>query len=208
MTKLGVAPHVAPSARVEESELGRYTAIGERTQFLRSSLGDYSYITEDGNVALSSIGKFCSIAQNVRINASNHPVWRASQHHFTYRSDDYFEGAEADEALFSWRAENAVTIGHDVWIGHGAIILPGVTVGTGAVIAAGAVVSRAVGAYEVAAGVPARVIKRRFDPETAARLAALAWWDWPHAALAAALADFRALSVTEFLDRYEKAPPV
>jgi len=205
VTKLGPEPLVAESASVEGSELGRYTAIGERTQFLRSSLGDYSYIVEDGNVVTSTIGKFCSIAQNVRINASNHPVWRASQHHFTYRSDDYFEDAEADGALFAWRAENAVSIGHDVWIGHGAIILPGVTVGTGAVIAAGAVVSRPVGAYEVAAGVPARVIKRRFEPEIAARLTALAWWDWPHTALRAALADFRALSVTEFLDKHEKA---
>ncbi|MCT8267884.1 hypothetical protein NYQ83_11430 [Afifella sp. JA880] len=204
MTKLSETPLVAPDAVVTDSRLGRYTAIGARTQLQNSSLGDYSYITEDGNVARTTTGKFCSIAQNVRINASNHPMWRAGQHHFTYRSNDYFDDAEADEGLFAWREANAVTIGNDVWIGHGAILLPGVTVGDGAVVAAGAVVSRSVGAYEITGGVPARVIKRRFPEEIAERLQKLAWWDWPHACLRAALADFRALSVEEFLAKYEE----
>ncbi|MDQ0326249.1 phosphonate metabolism protein (transferase hexapeptide repeat family) [Rhodopseudomonas julia] len=204
MTKLSETPLIAPDAVVKDSRLGRYTAIGARTQFQNSNLGDYSYITEDGNVARATIGKFCSIAQNVRINASNHPVWRASQHHFTYRSDDYFEDAEPDEDFFAWRGDNSVVIGHDVWIGHGAILLPGVRVGDGAIIAAGAVVSRPVGAYEIAAGVPARLIKRRFPEEVAARLQGLAWWDWPHARLRVALADFRALSVEAFLTKYEE----
>lgn len=53
-----------------------------------------------------------------------------------------------------------VAIGNNVWIGAAATILPGVTVGDGAVIAAGAVVSRDVPANTMAAGVPARVIKR------------------------------------------------
>ncbi len=70
-----------------------------------------------------------------------------------------------------------VTVGHDAWIGHGALLMPGVTVGTGAVIGAGAVVTRDVEPYTVVVGVPARPLRRRFGPEVAEALLAIAWWD-------------------------------
>lgn len=201
--RLGREPVVAADATVEDSELGAWVEIGARTRISHSTFGDYSYMMEDGQVLFSEIGKFCSIASNVRINAPNHPVWRASQHHFTYRSNDYFPGETQDAAIFVWRLQNKVTIGHDVWIGHGAILLPGVTVGTGAVVAAGAVVTRTVAPYDIVAGVPARLVKRRFPATVAARLLALAWWDWPHEDIHRALADFRALAIEDFLEKYE-----
>lgn len=203
-TRLGPEPRVSETAIVQDASLGSYVEVGERTRITQSSLGDYSYIMEDGQVLFSTIGKFCSIAASVRINAPNHPTWRASQHHFTYRSADYFEDAGFDDGIFAWRRGNAVNIGHDVWIGHGAIILPGVTIGDGAVVAAGAVVSKEVRPYQVVAGVPARAIKPRFNVDTAERLRALAWWDWDHAALHAALSDFRALGVEAFVEKHER----
>ncbi|HMA14339.1 MAG TPA: chloramphenicol acetyltransferase, partial [Kiloniellaceae bacterium] len=131
-----------------------------------------------------------------------HPVWRASQHHFTYRSRQ-FGLAEADDAeVFTWRRDEAVTLGHDIWLGHGVTVLAGVTIGTGAVVGAGAVVSRDVAPYRIVAGVPARTIRDRFPAAIAGRLQALAWWDWPHERLRAALPDFRALSVEAFLEKY------
>lgn len=202
-TRLGPEPLVNPTAVIQDTSLGRYVEIGDRTRISHASFGDYSYIMEDGHVLFAAIGKFCSIAASVRINAPNHPTWRASQHHFTYRSNDYFAGAEPDHGIFEWRRGHAVTIGNDVWIGHGAIILPGVQVGDGAVVAAGAVLTKDVAPYQIVAGVPAKVIKPRFPPEIAARLQALAWWDWAHEALEAALADFRALSTDSFLEKYE-----
>ena len=99
-----------------------------------------------------------------------------------------------------------MTIGHDVWIGHGAIVLPGRSIGTGAVIAAGAIVTKDVAPYTIVAGNPARMVRLRFPEAIAARLQALAWWDWPHERLHAALRDFRTLSVEAFLDRYQAAP--
>ncbi|MVL38233.1 antibiotic acetyltransferase, partial [Staphylococcus aureus] len=58
------------------------------------------------------------------------------------------------------------TIKNDVWIGANVIIMDGLTINTGAVIAAGSVVTKNVGAYEVVGGVPAKVIKKRFDNKT------------------------------------------
>ncbi len=84
---------------------------------------------QDGAVWCATIGKFANIAAAVRINATNHPVWRPTLHHFTYRANDYWPDAEPDTDFFAWRRDNRVVIGHDVWIGHGATILPGVSVG-------------------------------------------------------------------------------
>lgn len=70
-------------------------------------------------------------------------------------------------------------IGNDVWIGYNAIIMPGVNVGDGAIIASGSVVTKDVEAYSVVGGNPAKLIRKRFDDETIAKLVKLAWWDWP-----------------------------
>ncbi len=53
-----------------------------------------------------------------------------------------------------------VRIGNNVWIGESVCILPGVTIGDGAVVGAGAVVTRDIPPRCVAAGNPARVIRR------------------------------------------------
>ncbi len=103
----------------------------------------------------------------------------------------------------SWRRQHHIHIGHDVWIGHGAIVLPGRNIGTGAVIAAGAIVTKDVPAYTIVAGNPARIVRRRFSEEIAGRLAKLAWWDWDHDKLRAALPDFRKLGIEDFLSTYE-----
>lgn len=58
-------------------------------------------------------------------------------------------------------SRKGIVIGDDVWIGTGARILDGITIGTGCVIAAGAVVKDDLPPYTVAAGVPARPIKKR-----------------------------------------------
>ncbi len=205
-TKLSETPLVHPTADVRNTTLGRYTEIYERCTIADSTIGDYSYVVRDGEIWCATIGKFVNIASHARINAPNHPTWRPTLHHFTYRAENYWPDAEAETEFFDWRRENAVTIGHDVWLGHGVTILPGVTIGNGAVIGAGAVVSRDVEPYTIVAGVPAKPIRRRFPETIAARLEALAWWDWSHAKLRASLEDFRTLSIEAFLDRHENQP--
>lgn len=205
--QLGLEPLIHPCATVTASRLGRYTEVGARTSVTASVLGDYSYVVNDANIIYSDIGKHVSIAAMTRINPGNHPIWRATQCHFTYRASQYFPG-EADETeFFEWRQAHRVTIGHDAWIGHAAIILAGRAVGCGAVVGAGAVVTKDVAPYTIVGGNPARIIKRRFNEDIAVRLQALAWWDWSHPQLRAALPDFRALAVEAFLEKYEPGPP-
>ena len=208
MTKLSETPSVHESAEVVASTLGRYTAVGERCQVTESTLGDYSYLVRDCEIWASDIGKFSNIASHVRLNATNHPMERATLHHFTYRAGDYFDDAEHEADVFDRRRANRVRIGHDTWIGHGVTVLAGVTIGNGAVIAAGAVVNRDVAPYTIVGGVPGKPIRRRFPQEIADRLEALAWWDWSHKSLRHALDDFRYLPIEAFLDRYEANPPM
>ena len=58
-----------------------------------------------------------------------------------------------------------VKIGNDVLISHGVTILQGITIGDGAIIGAGAVVTKDVLPFTVVGGVPAKVIRKRFNSE-------------------------------------------
>ena len=198
---LSPEPTIHPTAVVTDSSLGAWTEIGEQTEIISSTIGDYSYFCDRCHVMYAVVGKFCSVANHARLNPSNHPTWRATQHHFTYRSAKFGLGPD-DDAFFAWRREHPVTLGHDVWIGHGALVMPGVSVGTGAVVASGAVVTKDVPDYAIVAGVPARVIKYRFPAELREKLISLAWWDWEHARLAAAMRDFRAMSAEAFAEKH------
>lgn len=201
---LGREALIHPTAHVRDSTFGAWCEIGARARVAESIFGDYSYAVEDVDIAYTTVGRFCSIAANVRLNPGNHPLDRVALSHFTYRSSAYDLG-EDDATFFDWRRNHRVVLGNDVWIGHAAVVLPGVTIGNGAAIGAGAVVSRDVPAFAVAVGVPARVHRFRFAPQTVAALERVAWWDWSHERLAEAMGDFRAMSADDFCRKYDRA---
>lgn len=198
---LSPEPTVAPSARITDSTLGAWTEIGAQTEIISSRVGDYSYLCDRCHVMFADIGKFCSIANHVRLNPGNHPIWRATQHHFTYRAARFGLGGD-DETFFDWRKQHPVVLGHDVWLGHGVLVMPGVRIDTGAVVGSGAVVTKDVPPYVMVAGVPARPIKNRFPKDVHDALLTIAWWDWPHDALAAAMDDFRNPDIFTFVEKY------
>ena len=113
---------VAPDAELSNVTLGRWTEVGTRCLLNNVQVGDYSYIQNDCDLMLAEVGRFVSIASHVRINPSNHPWWRPTLHHFTYRASWYFDGEADDQEFFDWRAGQGITIGHDTWIGHGAVV--------------------------------------------------------------------------------------
>jgi phosphonate metabolism protein (transferase hexapeptide repeat family) len=198
-------PRIHPTAELKGCRLGRCASIGERVILRDVTVGDFSYFERHAEAIYTTIGKFCSIAANSRINALEHPMERLTTHKVSYRPNEYFRFLGVDSAFRERRQAKRVTIGHDVWIGHGAVVMPGVSIGNGAIVGANAVVTRDVPAYSIVAGVPAKPLRRRFPEAIAARIEALAWWDWAPEKLAKAVPDMQALSIEAFLDRWEHA---
>ena len=94
---------------------------------------------------------------------------------------------------------NHVVIGNDVWVGQNVIITASVSyIGDGAVIGAGAVVTKDVPPYAVVVGVPATILKFRFDDEQIKVLQELKWWDWDPQYISVNWQAFE--SVSAFLD--------
>ena len=128
------------------------------------------------------IGRFCQIADGALfVTASaNHRHDGISSYPFAI----FGGGPVAGRPSMPGPGPDTV-IGNDVWIGTRATILPGARIGNGVIVGAGAVVRGTVPDYAVVSGNPAEVVRMRFPPDAAARLTALAWWDWPIATILA-----------------------
>lgn len=155
--------------------------LGDHTRvyppfFLKSVfLGEYSYIAKNSSISNCEIGKFCSIGPNFCCGLGIHPV------HGISTSPMFYSTAKQNGVSLckeNKMAESAHTvIGNDVFIGANVTILDGVHIGDGVVIGAGAVVTKDIPSYAIAVGVPATVIKYRFDSETISSLLERKWWN-------------------------------
>ena len=76
--------------------------------------------------------------------------------------------------IFQPVSEAPITIENDVWIGAKVTVIGGVTIGNGAIVAAGSVVTKDVKPYAIVGGVPAKVIRYRFDEKTRAKASRIA----------------------------------
>lgn len=198
--RLSEEPTIHDPCVLKDCKLGAWTEIGANSHFTEVEVGDYSYTAGNNEIVYTTIGKFTSIATDVRINPGNHPQWRVTQHHCTYRRTMYGLGETDDEAFFDWRREHHCTIGHDVWLGHGVTIMPGVTIGNGAIVGSGAVVTKDVAPYSIAVGVAAKTIKQRFSDDIAQKLEQIQWWNWNRETLETRFAELNNLET--FLEKY------
>lgn len=124
------------------------------------NIGNCSYgnitVLSFGGTSKLQIGHFCSIASGVVFNLSgDHPTNRVSTFPFMAKALN----GKMNEAA----SKGDIIIEDDVWIGQNAIIMSGITIGQGAVVAAGAVVTSTVPPYAIVGGVPAKIIRYRFE---------------------------------------------
>ncbi len=121
------------------------------------------------------IGSYCSIARNVEIflGGSHRMDWVS-----TFPFAKFYP--ELNHLAQEFGVTNGdVIIGNDVWLGRDCKIMSGITIGDGAVIAAGAIVTHDVPAFAIVGGIPAKVIRYRFDEATINILLTIKWWNWP-----------------------------
>lgn len=200
---LGQKPYIEEGAEVINTTFSIYNKVGKFCTVENSRFGKYSYCEPYTMLQNTILHNFVDIARNARIGATQHPMQRPTSHHVTYRKQMYGFKEDDDHVFFKERAEKITEIGHDVWIGHGVIIEAGVKVGNGAVIGSGAVVTHDVPPYAIVAGVPAKVIRFRFNQKQIDALQEIAWWDWEDEVFRQRINDF-SLEINEFIDKYRK----
>ena len=163
--------YVKPTIRNPNIIVGDFTYIAE-PEFESHVTHHYDFI---GDKLI--IGKFCQIAAGVEfvMNGANHQMNAVSTFPF-YTLEGWNMTAPAMRDL---PIKGDTVIGNDVWIGQNAVILPGVHIGDGAIIGANSVVGSDVAPYTIAAGNPARVLRKRFDEELIELLLRFKWWDKP-----------------------------
>lgn len=162
-------------SHVENCVFGKHVFISDNDSLQNVKIGDFSYVGNKTTILNANIGKYCSVANNVFIGPGKHPTDFVSLHPIFYR-DNSRAGFTFTRDL-EFEEYGTVEIENDVWIGTNAIIMPGVKIENGAIIAAGAVVTKSVPAYAIVGGVPAKLIKFRFDVDTINLLQATKWWD-------------------------------
>jgi len=183
-----------------DSKLGKFNVLFENVEVMSSSIGDHTYVQKNSIIINSEIGKFCSIAMGVCIGLGQHSVSYVSSHPAFYLVNNPLAKTFSDVDNFV--TSKRTYIGHDVWIGRNAMVKDGVRIGTGAVIAAGAVVTKDIPEYSIVGGVPAAIIRYRFDEKTRAKLLATNWWDKSDLWLRRHVALF--LDPQKFLAEWEK----
>lgn len=161
---------------VLNSEIGSYVRVFRRAVVSRSKVGSYSYIGEGSTVIKTSLGKFCCVGPGCVLGPGLHPTRSFVSVHPAFYSTRKQVGMTFVDRDY-WQEQEYVIVGNDVWIGTNVIVLAGVTIGDGAVIGAGAVVTKDVPPYAVFGGVPAKLIRNRFDKETVDYLMQFRWWD-------------------------------
>ena len=178
-----------------------HTRLGEVEVFPNCKIGMHSYMVSGLIRSSVSIGRYCSIGRDVSVGTGEHALEALSTGgpiQSNYASKKY---SVAD------KTRNIRTIiNDDVWIGDKATIFSGVTIGMGAVIGTGAVVTSDIPAYAVAVGMPARVVKYRFEDHIIEQLIKSEWYNYdPDDLLSILTIGNEPIEIDTFFERLQKA---
>lgn len=149
--------------------------ICAKSELTNCNIGRYSYVGSQCFMVNTNIGRYCSIADRCSIGGASHPV------EYVSTSPVFCAGRNIlNRNFFNHELKKTpeTIIENDVWIGQGVFIKAGIKISTGAVIGMGSVVTHDVGPYEIWAGNPAKMIKKRFDKDLIAGLMKSRWWEW------------------------------
>ncbi|AQS09824.1 virginiamycin A acetyltransferase [Clostridium saccharobutylicum] len=126
------------------------------------------------------IGRFCSIACKAKflMTSGNHAMKSLSNYTFPIFYEEW--GLDISHITDAWDNKGDIVIGNDVWIGYDAVIMSGVKIGDGAIIGTRAIVTNDVPPYTIVGGIPAKVIKKRFNDDIILKLLKVKWWNWPY----------------------------
>lgn len=168
-----------PGSSKKNVILEKPAKIEPRSTVLNSSFGRYSYCGYNCTIINAQIGRFTSISDNVVIGNATHPLNWVSTSPAFYTGKD---SVPKDLASLNYDFSSELTIiGNDVWIGERAMIKGGVSIGNGAVIGMGSVVTKDIPDYAIVAGIPARILRYRFDEDIISKMKEIKWWDMdPH----------------------------
>lgn len=172
--------------------------IEPNTSFINSkafwTMGAFSY--SHSTLPLDTIvGRYCSIAGNVSVLGTQHPLDLFTTSSITYDNPFKIKNFSYKKVIIP--SSSPIIIKNDVWIGANAILKPGIIIGNGSVIAANALVTKDVPDYAIVAGIPAKVIRYRFSEKIIQELLDIAWWEYN----ILELQDLNpSLNITEFID--------
>ncbi|WP_071597051.1 CatB-related O-acetyltransferase [Niabella aurantiaca] len=158
------------------SKISVNALINRFVKLRKCTVDSYTYIGANTTLYNVKVGKFCSISENVRMGLGTHPT------NFFSTSPIFF--SKKNGTGLQWRTDNiyddeakASEIGNDVWIGANVSIMGGIKIGNGAIIGAHSLVTKDVEPYAIVGGVPAKLIKKRFDERTIFELESLDIWN-------------------------------
>ena len=201
---LGRGVYIDAGNHVDGSRIGDWCKLWKNNFVLNTTIGRFTYLGGHASICQTTIGNFCSVGSGFNCGSGLHPTNFASTSPVFYSLGKQCAVTFATENLFD--ESPPVVVGSDVHVGANVFLRSGLTVGTGAILAAGAVITRDVPAYAIVAGVPARLVRMRFEDGIVERLLRTQWWDWPEERLRTAQPFMGSPAVERFLDWAETGP--